>query len=123
LCSKRRAVNADIRMSNAALDLHLYPRYCGEGELRVSGVNLRWRGAHERERYDVPRWIAALQMSRSVIRMARCGAVLVGRQPVMVLGVVVILVRVRVEERRYAEHRNQRRDEQHCQRGMHNLSL
>jgi hypothetical protein len=105
-------VNTNIRVSNAALDLHYRARRCGKGELRVNGVHLWRRGAHEREGHDVLCRIAALEMSRSVILMGRCGVVLVSGQPVMVLGVVVIVVGVRVQQRRHTRRRNQRRDEQ-----------
>lgn len=105
-------MNTDIRGSNTALDLHHRARRRGERELRVNGVHLWRRGAREREGHDVLCRIAALKMRGAVIRMARCGIVLVGGQPVLVLWVGVIVVAVRVQQRRHTRRRNQRRDEQ-----------
>lgn len=116
-------MNTDIRGLNAALDLQYRARGCGERELRVNGVHLSRRGAHEREGHDVLCRIAALEMSRSVIRMARCGVVLVGGQPVLVLWVVVIVVGVGVQQRRHTRRRNQRRDEQQPQSTVHTVSV
>ena len=116
-------MNTDIRLLNAAFDLHSRARRRREGEFHVNGVHLWRRGAPEREGHDVLCRIAALEMSRSAIRMARCGVVLVSGQPVVVLGVVVIVVGVRVQQRRHTRRRNQRRDEQQRQGAVHTVSV
>jgi hypothetical protein len=116
-------VNTDIRVLNAARYLHDRAGRCGESQLPVHGVHAWRRGAHEREGHDVLCRIAALEMSRSVIRMARCGVVLVGGQPVLVLWVVVIVEGVRVQRRRHTTRRNQRRDEQYRQSAVHPVSV
>jgi len=116
-------VNTNIHVSNAVLEDHLRGGCCGEGELRITGVHLWRRGTHERERHDVLCRVAALQMCRSVIRMARFGVVLVDGQPVVVLGVVVIVVGVRVQQRRHTRRHHQRRDEQQRQGAVHTVSV
>jgi hypothetical protein len=45
------------------------------------------------------------------------------RQPVVVLRVIVIVVDVRVQQRRQTGRRNQRWDEQQRQHAVHTLSL
>ena len=117
--SRRRAVNADVSVSNPVLDLNLHARCCGENELRVNRVRLWRRGAHNHEGHDVLCRSAALQMRRSVIGMVRRRVVLVGRQSVVVLRVVVIVVGVRVEQGRDARRREQRWDEQQRQGAVH----
>ena len=62
-------------------------------------------------------------MSHPVVRTARCRVVLVSREPVVVLRVIVIVVGVRVQQRRQTGRRNQRRDEQQRQDAVHRLSL
>ena len=116
-------MNPDIRVSHAALDLNLATARYRDGELRMDGVHLRWRRTHERDRHGVLSRIAALQMSHSVVGIARWRVVRMSREPMMVLRMVVILVGVRVQQRRHAERRNQRRDEQQRCNAVHKLSL
>ena len=116
-------MNTDVCVSNAALDAHLHAGRCGKRELRVNGVHLRWRGAHERERHDVLSGIAPLQTRRPVVGMARRSVVLVGGQPVVMFGVFVFLVGVRVQHRREARGRHQRRNEQQRQGAVHTVSV
>lgn len=105
-------MNTNIPVLDAALDLHGRAWGCGESELRVDRAHVWRRGAHEGERHDVLCRIAALETGRCVIRMARCGVVLVGGQPVLVLRVAVIVEGVRVQQRRRTRRHHQRRDEQ-----------
>jgi len=116
-------VNTDVEVANRALELNFRNCRRREGELRIDDLNLRRRCADERERQDVLSRVAAHQMSRWVIRMVPCRVVLVGGQPVVVLGVVVIVVGVRVQRRRQTGRRNQRRDEQQRQDAAHTVSL
>ena len=116
-------MSTDIRVSNGVLDRHLHAGCGRKGELRVNAVHLWRRGAHEHERHDVLCRIASLQMSRSIIRMARRGVMLVGGQPMVVVGVVVIGVSVSVQQRGYTGRRNQRRDEQQRRGTVHTVSV
>ena len=120
---KRRAVNADVCISNAPLDFDLHDRCCWMSEFRVNRVHLWRRGAHEREGHDVLSRIAALQTKRSVIGVVRRRGVLVGRQPMAMLRVIVAVVGVRVEQDRHARRREQRRDEQQRQGADHTVSV
>jgi hypothetical protein len=86
-------------------------------------VYLWWTRTDERERYRVLSRIAALQVGSSVVRMRRLRVVLVGGKPVVVLRMIVIVVDVRVQQRRHAGRRNQRRGKQQRQHAMHTLSL
>jgi hypothetical protein len=116
-------MDADVRASNAALDLYFRRWRCGKADLRVNAVHLRWCGAAECVRNGVLSRITALHMSHSVVRMARCRVVLVSREPVVVLRVIVIGVGVCVQQRRQRIRRNQRRDEQRRQDTVHTVSL
>ena len=60
-------MNADIRVSNAALNPDLGTGRRGERELRVGGVHLRRCGTHECVGKGVLSWIAALQVRGPVI--------------------------------------------------------
>jgi hypothetical protein len=51
-------------------------------------------------------------MSRSIVQWARREVVVVSRESVVVLRVIVIAVGVRVQQRRPAGRRDERRDEQ-----------
>jgi hypothetical protein len=115
-------VNADIRVSNAVLDLYLRSGRCGEGELRVNSMHLRRDCTDERKRNRVPSRIAARQVSSPIVRMRRL-RVLVSGKPVMVLRMIVIGVGVGVQQGHHAGSRNQRRDEQQRQDAVHELSL
>jgi hypothetical protein len=90
-------VNADIRELNAVRELHLRRRRCGQADLRINGVHLWWSGTDERERNGVLSWIAALQMRHSIVWMRRHCVMFMGRQPVVVLWMIVIVVGVRVQ--------------------------
>lgn len=116
-------MNAEVRISNSPGDLQLWNQRSRRRVLRVNAVHLWWTRTHERERYRVLSRIAALQVSRSVVRMRRPRVVLVGGRPVVVLRMIVIVVGVRVEQRRHAGRHNQRRDEQQHQSAVHQLSL
>lgn len=62
-------------------------------------------------------------MSRSVVPCPRDELVAVSRESMVVLGMIVIAVGVRVQQRRSADRRDQRRDEQYYQDALHRLSL
>jgi hypothetical protein len=113
-------VNADVCVSNTALDPYLRARRWGKRNLRVSSVYLRRCDADECERNPVLSGIAAFHMSCSVIRMRRLGVVLVKGKRVNVLRMIVVIIGVGVEQRPHAGSRNQRRDEQRCQGAVHN---
>ena len=115
-------MNMHIGASNAALDLYLRTWRCGEGELRVKGMSLRRCCTGESERNPVLSRIAALQMGHIVVGMAGRGVVLMSREPVAMLRMIVIAVDVRVQQRRHAGRRHQRRDEQQRQHS-HETSL
>lgn len=86
-------------------------------------MQLRRRCTDEYVRNSVLPRIAALQMSYAVVLMARCRVVLMNGKPVVVLGVIVIVIGMRVEQRRHTERRDQRRNEQQCCGAVHQLSL
>ena len=90
-------MNPNFGVSNGPLDLQRRCWRGGQRDLRVDGVYLRRRGTNERERNSVLSWIAALQMRHSIIGMDRHSGVFMGRQPVVVLRVIVIAVGVRVQ--------------------------
>ena len=113
-------MNPDVRVANAALDLHVRTQRCGKRDLRVSSMDLRRCGTDECERNRVLSWIAALQMRCAVVRMRRLRVVFVSGRSVMVLRMIVIAVGVGVERRHHAGRRNQRRNEQRRQGAMHN---
>lgn len=112
-------MNTDIGVSNAALDFHLRTWRCGEEDLRVSGTQLRRCCTDGRERNRVLPRVAALQMRAPVISSGRRCVVRMGRQPVVVLGMIVIVVRVGVQRGRHARRREYRRDEQQCHWPVH----
>lgn len=116
-------MSTSIRLPGPALDLHLPSACSRERELRISSVHVRRSGADEREGYRVRCRVAVVQARRSVIGMARRGVVLVGGQPVMVLGMVVTVVRVRMQQRRETGGRDQRLNEQEHQHTVHAVSL
>ena len=116
-------MNTDIRVPNAALDLHLHAGRCGEPEFRVNRVHLRWTGPDERERHRVLTRIAALQVSSAAVRRRRRRVVPMGGRPVMVLRMIVIGVGVGVQQRHHAGRRHQRRDEKQRQHAVHPPSL
>jgi len=116
-------VSTDVSVASGALEPNFRNGRGRQHELRVDEVNLRRRCGDEREGQDVLSRGAALQLSRSVIRLAPRGLVRVGGQPVVVLGVVVIAVGVRVQPRRQAGGRSQRKDEQQRQDAAHPLSV
>jgi hypothetical protein len=90
-------VNANIRVSNGALDLQLRRRRCGQADHRSDGVHLGWRCADEGEWNGVLSWIAALHMRKSIIGMSRQSVMLMDRQPMVVLRMIVIVVGMRVQ--------------------------
>ncbi len=92
-------MNTDVRVSNGALDPCLRIRHRGKRDLRVSRVQLWKRDADECVRHRVLSGIAALQMSFPVIICDWRCVVRVRRQPVVVLWMIVIVVRVRVQRR------------------------
>jgi hypothetical protein len=62
-------------------------------------------------------------MGNSVIGMGGHAVVHMGRQPMVVLGMIVIVVGVRVERGHSAGHPNQCRNEQQRQDTVHTISL
>ena len=95
-------MNTHIPVSNAALGAHLHAGRCGERELRVNGMHLRWARTDERERHRVLTWIAALQVRSSVARMGCFRVVLMSGKPMMVLRMIVIVVGVGVQRGHHA---------------------
>lgn len=60
-------------------------------------MSVRWSGTDERERNGVVSRIAALQMRQSIVGMDRPCVVFMGRQPAVVLWMIVIVGGVRVQ--------------------------
>lgn len=113
-------MNTDIHTSNDGFDLQLWHERNRWPDLSVNGVDLRWIRTDECERDRVPSRIAALQVSRSVVRMRWLRVVLMSGKPVMVLGMIVIRVVVGVQQEHRTGGRNQCRNEQQCEGAMHN---
>ena len=90
-------MNANLRPRNRSCYLHLWRHRCGRAYLRIDGVHLWWSGADERERNGVPSWIAPVQMRHIIVGVAHHRVVFMGRQAVVVLGMIVITVGVRVQ--------------------------
>lgn len=67
--------------------------------------------------------IAAVQVSRADIGRNSEGLMPVGRQPVVMFRMVVIVVGVGVQRRRHTGHRHERRYEEQHQGSVHPISL
>ena len=112
-------MNADIRISNNPFDLQLWNQRSRRSDPRVSSVQVRWTRTDERERNRVRSRIAALQVSRSILRIRWLRVVLMSGKPVMVLRMIVVVVDVGVQQGHRARRHNQRRDEQQRQQAIH----
>lgn len=105
-------MNPDVRRAHVARDADVGPGRRRGREFRVRGVRLQRRGANECVRNRVLSRIAVLETSRSVVSCARDELVAVSRESVVMLRMIVIAVGVRMQQRRPAGRRDQRRDEQ-----------
>jgi len=83
-----------------------------DDELGGNRLSLRRTGTMEGEPNGVLSGIALLQVSHSVYGMSRCGVVLMGSEPVVVFGMIVIGVGVYVQRGRPAGRPDQRREQQ-----------
>lgn len=113
-------MNTHIHISNGGFDLQLWHERNRWPDLSVNGVDQRWICTDECGRDRVLSRIAALQVSRSVVRMRWLRVVLMSGKPVMVLRMIVIRVVVGVQQGHRAGRRNQCRNEQQCEGAMHN---
>ena len=113
-------MNTNIHISNGRFDLQLWHEGNPWPEFSVNGVDLRWIRTDECERDRVLSRIAALEVSRPVVRMRWLRVVLMSGKPVLVLRVIVIGVVVDVQQRHRAGRCDQCRNEQQCEGAMHN---
>jgi hypothetical protein len=111
-------MNPDIRVSNDACYMGLRIGRRRQAHLSVDGSHLRRSRTDDSERKGVPARIAALKMSESVAGRSWRLVVFMGREPMVMLRMVVICVGVSVQ-RASARHRDQRRDEQRSDGAVH----
>ena len=82
-------------------------------------MDRRRSGTDEREEYGVLSRIARFQMRRVIVRVGSNAVMLMNREAVVVLGVIVLVVDVGVQQRHRSRRGDERRDEQQCQRAVH----
>jgi hypothetical protein len=116
-------MDAHVRMADRLPTLKIR---AGEGIDAMSSHDEGWSrrcGAQRRERNRVRSRIACLEASERIIvmiwAMRRRRVVLVHGQAVVVLGMIVVRVDVRVQQRPHMSGRNQGRDEQQRQEAVH----
>jgi hypothetical protein len=112
-------VNTDIRVANRQEGSKTGRGQGGYVKQRDDDVHLRNRNAERREPNNVLPGIAPFQMSAVVVWMGAHFVVFVCGQAVMMLRMIVIRIRVGVEQGPCAGDRNQRRYEQQRQDAVH----
>jgi hypothetical protein len=111
-------MNADIRIPNSRFELQHWCQRGGLVDVRIRVVHLRRSGADEREGNGVISRLAALQTCRYGVRMCWEAVVPMGREPMAMLGMIVIAVDVGVGGGR-TRRRRQDWDEQQSQDPVH----
>ena len=113
-------MSTEVRVPNGALGPGLRNRQVGKHELRIHDLHLRRRRAQIHERHHMRSRIAMPKASRSLPGVTVGHLVLVGRQPVVVLWVIVPIVGMRVQRGGDSRRRDHRSDEKQRQRAVHN---
>lgn len=117
-------MNPDIALLDTDPDLRVRTHRRGRVNVRVNRIDLCWCGADERERDRMARRIAALEPDAFLVRLRRRRTVvLMGRQPMVMLGVIVIGVDVDVPRRPAGAGRREGETEHHRDEAMHRMSL
>jgi hypothetical protein len=112
-------VNPNVRVQRCERVLELRRQCPWNVDVRVERMHLGRRGADERKRCGVLSGIAAFQMGRLVFAVRGDTVMLVSREPVVMLGVIVVVVDVGVQQGHCPRRDNQRRNEQQRQPAMH----
>jgi hypothetical protein len=116
-------VNPNVFRLRRHLDLELRRWPSAKTDISVETMRLRRSCTDECERDCVRSRIAAFQMRRGVFAVCDHAVMLVSGEAVVVLGVIVVVVGVGVQQGHRARCGDQHQNEQQRHRAVHNMSL